>query len=127
MYDTKHICTYHLNDLFQNINEITEDEKTQRRDDIYRFDILSIFNIDDFDDEKINISINQLYEKIKLNDGLREIMIKLASTVLSTCEEFGLIIMFSFDYLHISHDCISEYLETGNISKEKMDKFISLL
>ena len=68
MYNTKHICTYNSQALFQNINEITEEQKMRTRDDLYRYDILSIFNVDEFDDKKINASINELYEKIKLQN-----------------------------------------------------------
>jgi hypothetical protein len=34
----------------------------------------------------------------------------------------GLIILFSFDYLHLAHPCICEYMETGKIQIEKLEQ-----
>jgi hypothetical protein len=39
----------------------------------------------------------------------------------------GLIILFSFDYLHLAHPCICEYIDTGKIQIEKLDKLKSEL
>ena len=32
----------------------------------------------------------------------------------------GLIILYSFDYLYITHKCVSQFLETGNILPEDL-------
>jgi len=131
MYNTKHECLYLSEEVFKNvvditekIMDITEDEKAYIQNTMYREDILEIFDVEEFDDEKINIAIHEVYEKVKMNDDLRNIMQLLSAKVLSSDEEIGFTIMFSFDYLYLSHSCISEYLETGNVSKEKITQFI---
>jgi hypothetical protein len=52
---------------------------------------------------------------------------KFANIYLSEDPEFGLILLFSFDFLHLFHPFICEYLETGEISREKYDKLINLI
>jgi hypothetical protein len=37
-------------------------------------------------------------------------------------EELGLILLYSYDYLYISHICISEYLDNGNFSELLLEK-----
>jgi hypothetical protein len=34
--------------------------------------------------------------------------------------EFGIMIMFSYDYLYLTHICISEFLDTGKISENNI-------
>ena len=35
-------------------------------------------------------------------------------------EEIGLMMLFSFDYMYLSHMCISEYIKSGAISEENL-------
>lgn len=39
---------------------------------------------------------------------------------MSTDEELGLMILFAYDYMYLSHICISEYLETGEITEKNI-------
>ena len=39
----------------------------------------------------------------------------------------GLIIMFSFDYLYITHTCVSQFLETGNILPEDLHELQKII
>jgi hypothetical protein len=36
-------------------------------------------------------------------------------------EEIGLMMFFSFDYMYLSHPCISEYIKTGYISEANLN------
>ena len=42
-------------------------------------------------------------------------------------EEFGLMLLFSYDYMYLTHICISEYLETGKISEDNMKRLENIL
>jgi hypothetical protein len=42
-------------------------------------------------------------------------------------EKIGLILLYSFDYLFAMHPCVSEFIETGNVSEEKQNFFKSHL
>jgi hypothetical protein len=123
MYNTKVICTYHTPEVFLDTDRITDAEKEFVRDTIYRqelLDILSIDNVSKLDDE-----IHNLYEKVKTCEELKECMQKAASTFLSVDLKLGLIILFSFEYLHLTHTCISEFLNYGTISNQNILKLQS--
>jgi amino acid permease len=47
-------------------------------------------------------------------------MLKLAGKYMATNEEFGLMLLFSYDYMYLTHICICEYLETGDVDNENI-------
>jgi len=124
MYNTKIICRY--NDyIFENLAEIehmTEKDKDFFLTDLYRQEFLNIFGLEEYDETKINQTLDELYEKIKDCKELKECMLKLASNIMSLDEEIGMLFLFSYDYMHLSHICICEFLETGQISQDNISK-----
>jgi hypothetical protein len=54
-------------------------------------------------------------------------MKSVAGVFMSTDEELGLIILFSYDYLYLSHICISEFLEKGKISEYNILKLKQII
>jgi hypothetical protein len=54
-------------------------------------------------------------------------MLKLAGNFMSIDEEFGLMVMFAYDYMYLTHICVSEFLETGKISEKNMWKLKSII
>lgn len=116
MYNTKIICTYHTSDVFLNSDELNDSDRDFIRDSIYRQELLDILNMDDFNETEMDIALHELYGKIKDSTELIECMRKLASQFTSTDEEFGLMLLFAFDYMYLTHICISELLDTGKIT-----------
>ena len=130
MYNTKVICIYNSNDIFKdidNVNIITEKDKEYYQDAYYRDELLSIFGLEEYNDIEISLVISNLYEKIKECKELKECMLKLASKFMSLDEEFGLMMLFAYEYMYISHICISEFLETGQISQVNISKLKSII
>jgi hypothetical protein len=127
MYNTKYICTYNDENVFNEDDKVSESDKDFIRDALYRQDILNIFELDEFELENININLKELHDKIKNNEDINTILKKYAGIYLSEDTEFGLLLLFSFDFLHIFHPFICEYLEKGEISKEKYNKLINIL
>ena len=125
MYNTKFVCTYNTSEVFLDTDIVTEDEKEFIRNTIYRQELLYILCMEDYNETEINKCINKLYERVKESNELTECMIKLAGHFLSEDKEFGLMILFAYDYMYLSHICISEYLETGKISDINMWKLKS--
>lgn len=128
MYDTKYSCRYHKNDVFLETDEVTDGEKDYIRTVMYREDLLHIFNIQDIEDieDELNISfafISELYNNLYNCQTLRECMRMAASKLMSEDENIGLCILYSFDFMHLTHKCVQSYLENGGIS----DEDISLL
>ena len=125
MYNTQVVCTYNTPEVFLETDDITDDEKAFVRDTIYRQELLDILGIDfenddNDNDEKINNALNELYKRVKYCEQLTKCMLKLAGKYMATNEEFGLMLLFSYDYMYLTHICICEYLETGEISNENI-------
>jgi len=120
MYNTKVICTYNTSEVFLETDTITDDEKEFIRDAIYRQELLNILGMDDYNETEIDKAIHELYEIVKDNTELKECMIKLANHFMSVDDEFGLMLLFAYDYMYLTHICISELLESGIINEKSM-------
>jgi hypothetical protein len=120
MYNTKHVCKYNSPDVFLESDEVTENEKQFIRDVLYRNDLLSIFEIDEYDATTINNQITELYNTLTNDYAFRQLMSKLSAEYSINDETLGLITLFSFDFLEFTHKCISELIETGKISKKSI-------
>ena len=121
MYNTKHICDYHSPDIFlkEEEEQLSKEEKDFIVNCLYRNDLLYIFNLEDFEKEFQEKAIfDELYEKIKGNEFLTSCMKKAAHNIGLEDEKLGLVLLYSFDYLFAIHPCVSEFLETGNVSEE---------
>ena len=128
MYETKYICTYNSSNVFEDSDNITDSDRDFILNALYRNDLLYIFNLEDFDIENIICGLNEVYEKIKQNElfisCIREIGEKILNidtkddTKDDTNNINGLIILYSFDYLYLTHPCVCEYLENGFIQEE---------
>ena len=127
MYNTKVNCTYNDIDIFLDTDDISNKDKEFIRDTIYRQELLNILGITEFNDIEMEKGINNLYEKIKNCNALRECMLKTASRFLSDDAEFGLMILFAYDYMYLTHICISEYLEKGEVSEKNITNLKMLL
>ena len=121
MYNTEYECRYHKDDVFLETDEVTDDEKDYIRNILYREDLFNILDINDNDEfECVDTIISELYQKLMHSNELRECMREASATIISENEELGLCILFSYDFLHITHICICEYLETGQIHNTKI-------
>jgi hypothetical protein len=122
MYDTKFECRYHKDDVFLDTDTVNDYEKTFIRDILYKEDLLNIFSIDYYNDDfdVFTEIIPQLYSKIQECLPLTECMKKMAAKVMSEDLQTGLCILYSYDYMHIMHKCVSEYLDTTSLSEENM-------
>ena len=120
MYNTQVVCTYNTPEVFLETDNITDDEKAFIRDTIYRQELLDIFCENDDNDDKLSIAINDLYKRVKYCEQLTKCMLKLAGKYMATNEEFGLMLLFSYDYMYLTHICICEFIETGEISNENI-------
>ena len=76
--------------------------------------------MDEYNEAKINTAMNQIYNKAKENDELKKCINKLAGQFMKADEEFGLMLLFSYDYMYLTHICISELFETGKIDETSL-------
>jgi hypothetical protein len=127
MYNTKYECRYYNNDVFLDSDDVTEDEKDFIRNVLYKEDLMNIFNIEEYDDfDVLNNILSELYQKVKDYTPLQNSMKTLADNLFISNIETGFCIFYSYDYMHIAHKCISEYLDRGTVSDENI-KILDLL
>ena len=121
-YNTKYVCSYNDSDVFleSEIQVLNDDEKNFIREALYRRDLCNIFNIDDqvLDETKISDNIKNLYKIINGQKFLNLCITKISNNFFCSSDlELGFMVLFSFDYLYLAHNCISEFIETGKISE----------
>ena len=119
MYNVNYTCIYNKTDIFlkEEEDKLSEDDKDDIRDELYRNDMLHILDANDIDNGK---ELHDLYERIKDCDFLTECMTELAGRWISEDKEFGLLILYSFDYMYATHLCVCDYLEKGIIEDDNM-------
>jgi hypothetical protein len=115
-------CALRKSDIFISTDDISDDDKDFVIDALYRKDLLNIFNVEDFNEDIFDKVISDLYAKLYIHKELSLLMEILASRYMSIDKEFGLMLLFSFDYLYLSHPCICEFIEFGKITQETFDK-----
>jgi hypothetical protein len=126
MYNTKYICSYMDSDVFIETDNVTETDKDFVRNCIYRQDLLNIFNLDKFDETVIIKQLETIYDKVinsynalEKCEGVNTDFyncIKKLSSMINVDEKMALLVLYSFDYLYLTHICVCEFLETGKIS-----------
>lgn len=127
MYNTKVVCTYNTVDVFLETDDITESEMEFVRDALYRQELLDILELEEHDEQLMGDAIHKLYEQVKGSPELRKCMVKLAKRLMTADEEFGLLVLFAYDYMHLTHQCVCEYLETGEITQTSMEKLQAII
>ena len=138
MYNTKVECTYNTPEVFLETDNITDDEKSFIRNIIYRQELLNVLDIDyennDEDNEaKISEAIKDLYNRVKNCEKMTKCMVKVVEKHLSVGkymtggEELGMMLLFSYDYMYLTHICISEFIEKGDIDDENIKKLAKSL
>ena len=128
MYNTKYECRYYKDEVFLDTDKVSEDEKDYIRDVLYKEDLLHIFCIEDDDDFDIfDSAILELYEKLLDCQELKEIMRMTAGKLMSDNEQVGLCLLYSYDFMHLMHNCVSKYLENASIPVEELSRLKSKL
>ena len=120
MYNTKVVCTYHTDEVFLETDEITDEERYFVRDAIYRQEVLDILGMEDYNEKEMIRTIKELYNQVQPSREIMECALILAEHFMSTDAEFGLMILFAYDYMYLTHICICEFIETGEISNENI-------
>jgi len=138
MYNTKVECTYNIPEVFLETDNITDDEKSFIRNIIYRQELLNVLDIDyenndEDNEEKISEAIKDLYNRVKDSTCLRKCMVKViqkhmnVGKYMTSDEELGMMLLFSYDYMYLTHICISEFIETDKISDENIKQLVKAL
>jgi hypothetical protein len=146
MYNSTFICTYNFYDsslaltnpcskaLFEenpNFHEEPESELLEMAEFLYKNELLTAFNLIDFDEKNINASIKNLYMVIICDDVcsqyFKNICKSVAAKVLSEDLEVGFTMLFSYSYFHLTHLCLCDFLNNKMIREEYLDALKEIL
>jgi hypothetical protein len=111
MYNTKLNCTYQIIEC----------------DNTYRSEFLDIFNLENLEEEKLTKEFNYLFSVIEdckdseIKIFFEECMKKVASLFLVEDLLTGLMMLYSYDYFYLMHNCMCELIETETISYTNMN------
>ena len=128
LYNTTYDCQYMNSNptLFQDweLAILSKEEQLFVRNLLYKQDMMFIFYQEEaefYANDTIHEAVGKLFAIVSkaFIPELNSCMTKLASRILSTELELGFVMLYSYDYLHLVHPCVSELLETGNILKNK--------
>jgi len=118
MYNTNFICSYNTPEVFFETDVISDHDKDFIRNVIYRQELLNILEINEYNEKEMNSSIVQLYEIIKDCIELKECIVKvLSNLMIQESNELGLMLLYSYDYMYLTHPCVSEFIEKGKIEE----------
>lgn len=139
-YDMNYRCKYNDSQEIEKYKTLKNenddiDLEIDVENELFRLDLLNIFKLDRYNDSSINNTIDFIYDNYLQNSSnvqikkFRECVEKALELFLFQDEDkkLGLTILFSYEYLNITHNCISELLKTNTITDETLSKLQKIL
>jgi hypothetical protein len=128
MYDINYECRYYKDDVFIETDVVTDDEKEYIRNILYREDILNIFSIDENQESDIfDTLLLELYKQLSSSEELKECMKLSAARLISEDENIGLCILYSYDFMYLTHKCVCSFLKNRTINMDDYNLLKKLL
>ena len=106
--ELNHIFTYKL------ITEDGDDEKGLR-EMLYKIQLLQLFNLNEFDENVMNEKMNTLYEEIKGESFITELLQENPYKHSFNNSELLFRTFFSYDYLDLFHKCLYNHFNNLTI------------
>jgi hypothetical protein len=112
MYVTNFLCTY------KSISH-------ELQEDLYRIQLLQFFDLTNWDDKIISSSMKKLYEILKDNLDIKDILKQLAScedyqsyiTIIGSNNEDIFCLLFNFDLFDLFHRCVCDVINKKNVDQ----------
>lgn len=140
MYQTDFICTYTM------FSDISHDDQEQ----LYRIQLLQAFDLKEWNDDKINETIEELYSSISSSGCFKDVFLKakqntdiiqlleiymLNSGENETLDENEIIyennilfkLLFKFEYFHLTHRCIIDFILNKSIDNKYINNLLEML
>ena len=97
-------------------------------DNNYRDALLSLYDLDDYDEETISKINDNLIETLKHSNEIVVLLNRLSGKFLLREDlSLGLVLLLSFDYLHLAYPVIKEYCISQTIQQEKYEELKKLI
>lgn len=118
-----HNITYNDPKLFEKFCVTEKEEQDQFRNVLYNYDLLMIFNLQDFLEEIINKKISKLHDTMIKNVDFKKFIASLTDNTCYTSKDtvVTFMLLFSYDNLYLFYPCICEFLEKGIINMDKLE------
>lgn len=122
MYNSTFKCTYNLIDE-KNIDN--DYDSNEFKENLYRSQLLQAFNMSELDEEsKFETFFDYINDElIKIEKG-RIILKKMKERSTFPIVDMELVLLFSYDYFHIFHDCLIDLFNYGDIGNESYNMLI---
>lgn len=124
MYQTDFICTY----------KMLDDETDQEV--LYRIQLLQAFDLEQWNINKINEMIAELYKSLAETDEFKELFQKSLQNknileLLNALNLFGddiiFKLLFKYDFFDLLHRCIADHLTNGKINEKNFTNLLNAL
>jgi hypothetical protein len=132
MYNCDVIITYkQTEEKFLSDKEVNNDSDDVNDvyflcEEIYRIELLKIFNLTEFNTDIINNNVHHVFTQCVKYTRFKELL-----DVLNTCNSDDLEVvfmqLFSYDLLYISHSCIAQLLTQNKIDEYKIENLENLV
>jgi hypothetical protein len=114
-------------DVFIETDNVNEQEKDFIRNCVYRQDFLYIFGLEEFNDDEVNKELIDIYKKINTNKHFQSIINRILEKYEVNDEITSLMLLYSFDYMYLFHQCICDVLDNQQISNKTIDTLQDIL
>jgi hypothetical protein len=130
-YDTDFIVKYkqiadELMDKYDELSDEGKEEADFMMDELFRHEILQVFQLKDINDEKIGDTLMQLWKMIKNHDMFRTFVESYKALYFGDImsDDVAFTSFFGYNTFHAVHPCICEFLKTGGIQEETWNTFL---
>jgi hypothetical protein len=131
-YDTNYLCKYKI--IHNDLQHLDEDAIIDLEDEMYRNDLMNIFKQTEFNEIFISKGVEQIFNEMKLQNDISnqyenfmDCCEKLANNVMSTDLSIGFLLLFSFDFLYLTHPCVSAFINQNSIPISIVDELMQLV
>ena len=107
------------------LGEFEEEVVFKLTEDMYREELLTFFKLKSYDSKIIDEKIELLYEYIKENEKIKEILLCLEEKY--GTELFVFIFLFSYDIFHLFYPCIQNILNGSEVDMKELVNSIKSL
>jgi hypothetical protein len=130
-YDTEFIVKYKqiADELQEKYDELSDDGREEAdfmMDELFRHEILQVFQLDDINDEKIGNTLIKLWKMARNHDLFRTFVESYKELHFddSFTDDVVFTSLFGFNTFHAMHPCICDYLKTGGINPDLWNTFL---
>lgn len=132
---TKHEMGVVNNNYDEEVEEYTSQDVIDICEKLYKDELLSVFNVDDIEDNRILLTIKDIFKIMQTNDDFHKSINEIKSYLIHdtstnieknvslNTDEFIFFTMFSHQMFHITHKCICQMLSSGTIDDSLVSHF----